>query len=173
MASLEELLDIQMNENEASENYTLQIYSAESKFTQHSRVFNEDLLLGLIIQRGIQDQAVASTMMARLENEISNQGKNPNLAVYKKFLKSSFQKHCNQINPPRQDAGMVFHQAFVKNSMPSSSIYDGDSIEPAALETAIWGISHNCKMLGHFSRDCHTKRDKSQIFLLSTDAPQF
>ncbi|MBW0476521.1 hypothetical protein O181_016236 [Austropuccinia psidii MF-1] len=162
-----------MNENEAPESYTLQIRSAESKFAQRGGVFSEDLLLGLIIQQGVQYQAVASTIMAQLQNKISNKGKNPNLAVCQQLLEYSFQKHYNQIESPRQDTGMVCHQALVKNRTPSSSIYNGDSIDPAVLKTAIWGIFHNCKKQGHFAHDCRTKRNNNQHFPLSANAPQF
>ncbi|MBW0519741.1 hypothetical protein O181_059456 [Austropuccinia psidii MF-1] len=174
MASLEELLSIKMNNNETPAAYTLRLRSAANKFTQRGGPFTEDTFLGLIIQQGVKDLIFANTLMMWLENEINNKGTNPNLATCQQLLKSSFQQHLNQTGSPKQHNPLTYQQVSVKHEAPSPlGCYDKDSIDPAALKTAIQGICHSCKKPGHFAHECQAKKDNAQQVPSNDSVPQF
>ncbi|MBW0460388.1 hypothetical protein O181_000103 [Austropuccinia psidii MF-1] len=133
-----------------------------------------DIILGLIIQRGVKEQPFADTLMMRLENEISNKGINPNLATCQQLLESSFQQHQNEAVSPKRTENLTYQQVSLKsNAPPSLDAYNDDAIDPAALKTVIRGICHNCKKPGHFARDCRAKKDATQLAPLNHNAPQF
>ncbi|MBW0513755.1 hypothetical protein O181_053470 [Austropuccinia psidii MF-1] len=174
MASLEELLNIKMNENETPAAYTLMVRSAANKFTQRGGTFNEDTLLGLIIQRGVKDLMFSNTLMMRVENEINNKGTKLNLATCQQLLESSFQQHLNKTGPPKQHKPLTYQPVSVKHDAPSHlGCYDEDSIDPVALKTAIRGICHNCKKPGHFARECQAKKGNAQRVHPNDNMPQF
>ncbi|MBW0463119.1 hypothetical protein O181_002834 [Austropuccinia psidii MF-1] len=159
MVSLEELLNTQMHAGETPASYTLRVRAAANKFTQQGVIFNEDLLMGLIMQRGVKDQTFTDTLMMRLENEISNKGMNHNLATCQQLLESSFQQHQTQAGSPKQHGTPTYQQVSVKNDAPPPlDTYKDDTIDPAALKTVIWGICHNCKKPGHFARECQAAK---------------
>ncbi|MBW0470302.1 hypothetical protein O181_010017 [Austropuccinia psidii MF-1] len=81
LSGLDELLNAQMQPDEVQSLYEVRLRSSALKFTQQGGNFSEDLLLGLLLQRGIQDQEMVRTVMLRPENEIANKGRNPNLRI--------------------------------------------------------------------------------------------
>ncbi|MBW0564840.1 hypothetical protein O181_104555, partial [Austropuccinia psidii MF-1] len=132
LSGLEGLLNSRMQPDEAPSSYAVRLRSLANKFTQRGGNFSEDLLLGLLLQRGIQDQEMARTVMSRLENEIANKNCNPSFATCHQILESAYQQHqCN--------------------TTPAN-------IDPAALKAAIRGMCHHCKKAGHFAWDCRSKR---------------
>ncbi|MBW0559889.1 hypothetical protein O181_099604 [Austropuccinia psidii MF-1] len=174
MASLEELLNTQMHAGKIPASYTLGVRTAANKFTQQGGMFNEDLLMGLIMQCGAKDQTFADKLMMRLKKEISNKGMNPNLATCQQLLKSSFQQHQTQAGSPKQHSTLTYQQVSVKNDTPPPlDTYKDDVIDPAVLKTVIWGICHNCKRPGHFARECQAAKDTTQSAPLNDNAPQF
>ncbi|MBW0510218.1 hypothetical protein O181_049933 [Austropuccinia psidii MF-1] len=86
LSGLEELLNTRMQSDEVPSSYALILQSSAGKFTQCGGNFSKDLLLRLLIQRGIQDQEMARTVMLLLENEVSNKGCNQNLATCHQIL---------------------------------------------------------------------------------------
>ncbi|MBW0492679.1 hypothetical protein O181_032394 [Austropuccinia psidii MF-1] len=91
LLGLKELLNARMQSEEAPSSYALRLQLSASKLIQQGGTFSEDLLLGLLLQRGIQDQEMARTVMLQLENEVANKGRNPNLTTCHQILKSAYQ----------------------------------------------------------------------------------
>ncbi|MBW0496890.1 hypothetical protein O181_036605 [Austropuccinia psidii MF-1] len=151
LSGLEELLNAQMQPDKAPSSFAVRLRSSASKFTQWGGNFGEDLLLGLLLQQGIQDQEMVRTVMSQLENEIANKGRNPSLAT-------CHQKHQGNTLPAKQDEPVVFNQTSVINSPGQNKTYEANNIDPATLRAVIQGMCPNCKTTGHFAWDCWSKR---------------
>ncbi|MBW0529803.1 hypothetical protein O181_069518 [Austropuccinia psidii MF-1] len=158
LSSLEELLHAQMQPDEAPSSYAIRLWSSASNFTQRGGNFSKDLLLGLLLQQGIQNQEMVRTVMSRLENEIANKGRNPSLATCHQILELAYQQHQRNTTPTKQDEPVIFNQASVISSPSPNKGYDTNVIDPATLRVVIQGTCHNCKKVGHFARDCWAKR---------------
>ncbi|MBW0527669.1 hypothetical protein O181_067384 [Austropuccinia psidii MF-1] len=158
LSGLEGLLNSRMQPDEAPSLYAVRLRSSANKFTQWGGNFSKDLLLGLLLQRGIQDQEMARTVMSQLENEIGNKNRNPSFATCHQILESAYQQHHCNTTPAKQDEPTVFNQASIIKQPAQDNTYDVDSIDLATLKAAIRGTCHHCKKAGHFARDCRSKR---------------
>ncbi|MBW0494404.1 hypothetical protein O181_034119 [Austropuccinia psidii MF-1] len=134
LSGLEELLNIRMEVGEAPSTYTLRLRTVAERFTQRGGIFTEDLILNLLLQRGIRNDKVAKTVMLRLENEIANKGQNPNLTTCHQILESAYQQHQNTAASKNHNDNIVFNQTYLNTTPKNDDQFDANNIDPAALK---------------------------------------
>ncbi|MBW0486046.1 hypothetical protein O181_025761 [Austropuccinia psidii MF-1] len=123
--------------------------------------FDEDHLLGLIIQQATQSQpAINTALMSRLEMLLSTYDRTPNLGQVIGVLEACTQQDevSNiQANPAPTPKTMDFNHLDVQGDPGCSEVgetFSEDSVDPAAFRAIIKGTCHICKQPGHFARNC-------------------
>ncbi|MBW0499004.1 hypothetical protein O181_038719 [Austropuccinia psidii MF-1] len=157
----QDLLSIRM---EPSESATALIDRAMSKarnFKNLEGSFNEDHLMGLILQQATQSRpTINNALMGRLEALLSTSEKTPNLGQVIGALEAcTRQDEANtmQPKPTPTPPTMDFHHLNIQREMGGSEVdepFMEDGVDPAAFRAIMKGTCHLCKQPGHFARNC-------------------
>ncbi|MBW0475938.1 hypothetical protein O181_015653 [Austropuccinia psidii MF-1] len=156
-----DLLSIQM---EPSESATALIDRAMSKarnFKNLGGSFNEDHLMGLIIQQATRSRpTINNALMGRLEVLLSTYKKTPSLGQVIGALEAcTRQDEANTIQPTPTPTPptMDFHHMNIQRELGGSDgdqTFMEDAVDPAAFRAIIKGTCHLCKQPGHFAKNC-------------------
>ncbi|MBW0527095.1 hypothetical protein O181_066810 [Austropuccinia psidii MF-1] len=159
--SWQDLLSIRMEPNESATALVDRAMSKARNFKNIKGLFDEDHLLGLIMQQATQSRpAINTALMSILEMLLSTYDRTPNLGQVIGALEAcTWQDEASNIqaNPAPIPKTMYFNHLDVQRDPGGSKVgetFSEDSVDPAAFRAIIKGTCHICKQPGHFARNC-------------------